>query len=171
MATDSNLQVSVAEASAWGRRLTITIPAERIDAEKRSATKRLAGRARLPGFRKGKVPASIMEKRFGPAIENEAVEKAIGAAYKEAIEREGLRPITQGAIEQFDYKAGEDLTVNVQLEVRPEIELERVGGFAVRRPAAETSDEQLEQVLERLREEHASWAPLEEGIRRPRGIW
>lgn len=163
MATDTELKISVEEAPAWGRRLTITVPAERIDAEKHQATKRLAGRARLPGFRKGKVPAAIMEKRFGPAIENEAVEKAIGAAYREAIEREGLRPITQGSIEQFDYQAGQDLTFNVHLEVRPEIELERVGGFAVRRPAPNAGHEQVEQVLERLRDEHAAWSPLPEG--------
>jgi len=163
MATDTELKISVEEAPAWGRRLTITVPAQRIDSEKQSATRRLAGRAKLPGFRKGKVPAAIMEKRFGPAIENEAVEKAIGAAYREAIEREGLRPITQGAIEQFDYQSGQDLTFNVHLEVRPEIELERVGGFAVRRPTHKAGNEQVDQVLERLRDEHASWTALPEG--------
>jgi trigger factor len=162
MATDTELKISVEEAPAWGRRLTITVPARRIDAEKRSATQRLASRARLPGFRKGKVPTAIMEKRFGPAIENEAVEKVIGAAYREAIEHEGLRPITQGSIEQFDYQAGQDLTFNVHLEVRPEIELERVGGFAARRPTPKASSEQVDQVLERLRDEHASWSPLAE---------
>ena len=68
------LKVSVEKPAAWSRRLTITVSAERIARERRSAVERLSRRVRLPGFRKGKVPAHVMEKRFGPAIEQETIE-------------------------------------------------------------------------------------------------
>jgi trigger factor len=160
VATD--LQVSMEKPAAWARRLTITIPAARIAEERRTAVQRLAKQAKLPGFRKGKVPAQVMEKRFGAAIEQQAVEQAIGAAYRAAIEQEGLKPITEGSIANVEYQPGSDLTFNVELEVRPEIELERVGGFHVKRPAASASEAEVEQVLERLRDEQTHYHPIED---------
>ena len=157
----ADLKVSVEKPTAWGRRLTITVPSERVEREKASAAQRLAKNVRLPGFRKGKIPAQIMEKRFGAAIEQEAVEKAIGAAYRDALTQENLKPITQGSIDHFHYEAGSDLTFHVELEVRPEVELDVIGGFTIRREAAVAGDEQIDQVLQRLREENASWQAAE----------
>jgi trigger factor len=89
------LKVSVEKPAAWARRLIITIPKERIAREKKDAVQRLAKRVKLPGFRQGRVPAAVMERKFGPAIEQEAIEKVIGDAYREALEAEKLEPITQ----------------------------------------------------------------------------
>jgi trigger factor len=157
----AELKVNVEKPGAWARRLTITVPAERVAEEKKHAVARLSKQVRLPGFRKGHVPAGIMEKRFGPAIEQEAIEKVIGDAYREALQSEGLQPITQGSIDKIDYQPGTDLTFNVELEVRPEIELARIGGFSIVRERPAVGDEQLNEVLQRLREEHAVWTPKE----------
>lgn len=163
MATEApEYRVSIEKPAAWARRLTITIPAERIAAEKKHAVERLSKQARLPGFRAGRVPKSVMEKRFGPAIEQEAVEKVIGDVYRKVLENENLQPITQGSIDNVDYKPGSDLTFNVELEVRPEIELERVGGFAVMREQAAVGDQQVDEVLQRLRDENAMWRTKED---------
>jgi trigger factor len=164
MATEAaGLKVSVEKPAAWARRLTITVPAEHIAREKKDAVQRLAKRVRLPGFRQGRVPAGVMEKKYGPAIEQEAIEKVIGDAYRQALESEGLQPITQGSIEKFEYEPGSDLTFNVELEVRPEVELERVGGFAVVREEPVVGEQQVNEVLERLQQENAVWKPKEEG--------
>ena len=162
MATETaDLKVSMEKPAAWARRLTITVPAARIEEEKRSATQRISKQARLPGFRKGKVPTQVMQKRFGAAIEQEALEKAIGVAYREALRQQGLEPITQGSIENIDYQAGQDLTFNVELEVRPEIELDRIGGFQLLREQAPVTETQVDEVLHRLRQEHATSQPKE----------
>lgn len=162
MATEAaEFRVSVEKPGAWSRRLTITVPAERIAREKKDAVQRLAKRVRLPGFRQGRVPAAVMERKFGPAIEQEAVEKVIGDAYRQAIESEGLQPITQGSIDDIEYEPGTDLTFKVELEVRPEIELERVGGFTVVREQPAIADAQVDEVLERLRQDNAVWRPKE----------
>jgi trigger factor len=165
MTTDAaELKVNVEKPGAWSRRLTITVPAEHIAAEKKQAVERLAKRVKLPGFRQGRVPVNVMERKFGAAIEQEAIEKVIGAAYRQAIETEGLQPITQGSIDNIDYQPGTDLTFNVELEVRPELELERIGGFAVVREQSAVGDEQVDEVLFRLRSEHAVWQPKTEGL-------
>jgi trigger factor len=157
----TDIQVTTESPSAWGRRLTITIPAERIEQERRSAVQRLAKSTKLPGFRKGKVPAQVMEKRFGPAIQQQAVEQAIGAAYRDALVREGLKPITEGSIGGIDYEPGSDLTFHVELEVRPELELQRIGGFQLRREQPTVAEAQVDEVLARLREERTHYHPVE----------
>jgi trigger factor len=158
MATEAvGLKVSVEKPAAWSRRLTITVPAEQIAREKKGAVQRLSKRVKLPGFRQGRVPAGMMEKKFGPAIEQEAIEKVIGDAYRQALQSEGLQPITQGSIDNIEYEPGTDLTFNVELEVRPELELERLGGFTVVREQPAIGDEQVDEVLERIRQENAVW--------------
>ena len=159
----SELQVEIHNHGSWGRHLTITVPADRLEAERQSAAKRLAQKVRLPGFRKGKVPAQVLEKKFGGAVEQEMLEKVMGAAYREVIEREGLQPISQAEIENVDYKPGQDLKFDVHFEIRPEIELNRLGGFRVKRPTVDVSTEQIDRVIQRLREEHATWQPIEAG--------
>jgi trigger factor len=157
----AELKVSVEKPAAWSRRLTITVPAERVDRERRSTIQRLSKRVRLPGFRKGKVPDSVMRKRFGPAIEQETLEKVMGEAYREAIQREGLAPITQGSIDRVDYSEGTDLTFDVDFDVRPQVELDRIGGFQLQRELRPVADGQIDEVIQRLREEHATWHPVE----------
>lgn len=158
----ADYSVSVEKPGAWARRLTITVPADRIEREKKTAVERLAKRVKLPGFRQGRVPAAVMERKFGPAIEQEAVQKLIGDVYKQALESEGLQPITQGSIDHIHYEPGSDLVFHVDLEVRPEIELERIGGFTVMRELMPVGDQQVDDVLERLRTEHAAWRTKEE---------
>ena len=159
----SELQVEIHNHGSWGRHLTITVPKDRLEAERHNAAQRLAKQVRLPGFRKGKVPTQVLEKKFGGAVEQEMLEKVMGNAYREIIQREGLQPITQAAIENVDYKPGEDLKFDVHFEVRPEVELNRLGGFTVRRPPVTVGDESVDRVVQRLREEHATWTPLAEG--------
>lgn len=159
-----DLRVAIEEPAAWARRLTITVPGARIQKERKSAMARLAKRVKLPGFRKGKVPAGVLEKRYGPAVEQETVERIIGEAYREAIEQKGLRPITQGAVDDVDYQPGADLTFRVELEIRPEVALERIGGFTLRREAQPVEAAQVDAVIERLRSQQAVWHPIEQDM-------
>src|SRR5690606_992707 len=84
-------------------------------------------------------------------------------AYRQALESEGLQPISQGSVENVSYEPGTDLTFDVELEVRPEIELERVGGFTVVREQTAVTDQQIDDVIQRLREENAVWRSKEAG--------
>src|SRR5512142_351448 len=158
---NEDLTISVEQPKAWARRLKITVPAARVQKQRQQVTSRLAGQVRLPGFRKGKVPAKVLEKQFGAHIDQQALEKVIGDAYKEALAREGFEPITQGNVSNLEYQPGTDVTFDVEFEVRPQIELERLGGFQVKQEKRAVGEAEVTRVLDRLREEHAIWNPVE----------
>ncbi len=159
----SRLQVSLEEGERWRRTLSITIPKEIVQAERSSAIRKLARQVQLPGFRAGKVPASVVEKRFGPAVDQELLDRVIGEAYRKVLDDRGLRPISEGEVGEVEFKADTDLTFDISFDVRPEIEFARTGGFEVTRPKLEVGDEQVDQVLERLREQKGTWVPVDSG--------
>lgn len=164
MSPDVNsLQVVVDQPRSWSRRLTITVPAPRVQQVRRQVTEQLLRNVRLPGFRKGKLPTHLIEQRFGPSIEQETLDRVIQEAYKEALQAQSLSPITQGQVQNVQHQRGEDLTFEVEFEVQPEVELNRVSGFTARRPSAAIGDEEVDSVLERLRDDHARLVPLPEG--------
>ncbi len=164
MASDTlDLKIDVAEPEGWGRRLTITVPADRVQRERDTVVQRIRKRARLPGFRQGRVPASVLQRQFGDAIQSETVERLVDAAYRQALSEKGFEPISQGHVDRVDYSPGADLTFDVHFEVKPQIELGRLGGFVVQRAPAAVGEEQVDQVVERLRTEQAEWRKLEEG--------
>ena len=92
----SHLKISLDEQDSWRRVMNVTIPASIVQEEERSAAKQLASRARLKGFRKGRVPTKVIENRFGGTLRQEALDKLIGSAYKQALASKELRPISEG---------------------------------------------------------------------------
>jgi len=163
MSDTNDLQIQVAEPRGWARRMTITVPAQRVQRARTDALRRVATGVKLPGFRKGKVPTSVVEKRYGAAIDQEMIERLVGDAYREALESSGLQPISQGSIDNLNYNPGTDLTFDVEFEVRPEIRIEKLDGLVVDQPDASVGEEEVDKVVERLREERASWAAVEGG--------
>ena len=127
--------------------MSVTVPAAVVQEEERKAAKQLASRANLKGFRKGRVPTKVIESRFSGALRQEALDKLIGDAYRQALATEDLRPISEGQIGDVQYAPEQDLTFEVEFDVQPEIEISRLGGFTVERPAAEVTDDQVQQVL------------------------
>lgn len=166
MASDSsNLKVTVEEPSSWSRRLSITVPADRVQRTRTSIASQFARNARLPGFRKGKLPTRVIEQRFGPSIEQETIDRLIQEGYREALETQGFTPITQGQVGKIEYDAGKDLEFEVEFEVQPQVELSKTSGFSVTREEVKVGDEDVESVIERLRDDRAEWTPAEEGAR------
>lgn len=160
----SSLQISVEEHARWRRRMSVTVPASIVQAEERKAAKQLASRARLKGFRKGRVPAKVIESRFGGSLRQEALDKLIGAAYREALAARELRPISEGEIEDLQYKPEADLSFAIAFDVEPVFSVDRVGGFVVERPVAAVTEEQIDAVLGRIQEQNGVWQPVEEGL-------
>ncbi|MBA4157126.1 MAG: trigger factor [Gemmatimonadetes bacterium] len=159
----NEIKVAVEQPESCSRRLSITVPADRIRRTRSSVASQIAGRVRLPGFRAGKVPAGVLEKRFGPSIEQETMDRTIQEAYREALVSENLVPINEGKVENIEYKQGADLRFDVEFEVRPEVQLERLSGFTATRPASEVTEDEVDSVIERLRDDRAEWKPREAG--------
>ena len=161
----TDLKISIQESASWSRRLSITVPAERVQRTRGKVADQVAKGMRLPGFRKGKLPSRVVEQRFGQSIDQETVDQLIQEAYREALETEGITPINQGRVDDVKYDKGSDLVFEVEVEIRPEIELAQLTGFTASRPSAEIGEDEVETVLERLRDERGEWEPLEEGAR------
>ena len=161
----SSLTISVEDQERWRRRMSVTVPASVVREEEEKAARTVASRMKLKGFRKGKVPTSFVAQRFGPALRQETVDRVIREAYKEALETEDLRPISEGELEEVVYEpdADSDLIFSIAFDVEPRIEIGRLSGFAVERPSAEVSDEHVDEVLQRIREQNGAWMPVEEG--------
>ena len=143
--------------------MSVTVPASVVQEEEQRAARQLASRARMKGFRKGRVPAKVIESRYGGALRREALDKLIGEAYREALAAEELRPISEGEIEDVQYQPEQDLTFAIAFDVEPVIDLERLGGFAVERSTPPVTDEHLAGVLARIQEQNGVWQPVEEG--------
>lgn len=124
----------------------------------------VSGRARMPGFRKGRIPARVLEQRYGAAVEQETLETLLNEATRAAIRSEQLRPISDPEVGAVRSKPGEDLFFEISFDVEPRIEIERSGGFVVERPAVEVGDAEVDAVLLRLRQQNGAWRPLEDGF-------
>lgn len=159
----SRLNVTVQEQERWRRRMSVTVPAALVQEEERKAARKLASRVKMKGFRQGRVPANVIENRFGGALRQEALDRLINEAYREALALEELRPISEGEVEDVSYEPEQDLTFAIAFDVQPKIELGRLGGFAVERPQATVTDAHVDEILGRIREQNGVWQPTEGG--------
>jgi len=143
--------------------MSVTVPASVVAQEEQKAAAKLAKRMKLKGFRKGHVPSKVVESRFGGALRQETLDKVIGEAYRHALASEELHPISEGEIEELTYEPEQDLVFSIAFDVQPEIELARLGGFAVEQPVAEVSEDHLQEILLGIRKQNGAWKPEEEG--------
>ena len=156
------IQIKTKKSEGLERLLEVSVPVETVrDAEDKAARK-YATQARLPGFRPGKAPAAIVRKKFGEAIRQAALETLVQDAFKEVMEREKLQPASQPHVHDLHFHEGKPLTFELHVEVRPEVKLDRTSGFRVKRPEQQVGDAQLQEQLDALRDQRATWAPVEE---------
>lgn len=144
------------------RHIQVSVPAEAVKEAEDKAARRYASTVRLPGFRPGKAPATVVRKKFGEAIRQEALETLVREAYQEFVEKESIKVAAQPHVHDLKFEEGKPLTFELHLEVRPTVELARTNGFRIERPAAKVTEEQLSRQLEQVRDEKATWTPVNE---------
>ena len=135
------------------RAFTITIPAKDIDARIDEQLKTMAPRMRLPGFRPGKVPANLVKKMHGPALEQEALNNAVQDGVQQLMTEQRLRPAMQPSVElESLHETGKDVVVKVELETLPDVPAPQIEGLKLERltvePTAAEVDERLLQLAQ-----------------------
>jgi trigger factor len=155
------MQVSIETTSGLERRLTVGVPAARVDSEVDSRLQKAAGQVRLPGFRPGKVPMKVMRQRFGAGIRQEVLGEVMSRSFQEAVVQEKLRPAGQPSIEPKNLEAGKDLEYVATFEVFPEVELVEMQGFAIEKPVADVTDADVDNIIEVFRKQQGSWDEVE----------
>lgn len=157
-----SIEIKAATSSGAERRIQVAVSGEAVKDAKKRAARRVAQQVRMPGFRVGKAPAAMVEKRYADAIQQEALEQVMRDAYQHVIEKEQLKLVTQP--HAHDVKFGEDEALSFELhcEVQPTITLTHISGFKVKRPDTAVTNEQLKEQIEQLRDARATWTPVEE---------
>ena len=157
-----NIEITPKKSDGVERLLQISVPVETVRDAEDKAARRYATSVRLPGFRPGKAPPAMVKKKFADAIRQETLESLVQEAYKEVLEREQLKLASQPHVHDVKFGDNEPLTFELHLEVRPEVPLARVQGFRVQRTERTVTDEQVREQIEQLRDQRATWAPVEE---------
>jgi trigger factor len=155
------LTAEIIDVNSCKKNLTVEIPAQDVEKETDKIAREYARNAKVPGFRPGKVPLSIVHQRFGTEILQEATQKLIEQAWKDAINEHDLHPLAQPEIHDVDNKPGSSLKFTVSFEVLPPLEVKEYKGLSITMPPSEIADENVNQTIDMFREQHSQFAPLE----------
>ena len=155
------MQVSIETTSGLERRLTVGVPAERVDIEVDSRLQKAAKNVRLPGFRPGKVPMKVMRQRFGAGVRQEVLGEVMSQSFQEAVVQEKLRPAGQPAIEPKNLEAGRDLEYVAIFEVFPEVEIVEMKGFEIEKMVSEVTESDIDEIIEVFRKQQGTWDAVE----------
>ena len=150
--------------------LAVTVPTDSVREAEERATKTWQARVRLPGFRKGKAPVAVVRKRFAEDIRQAAFEELVRESWRTALAQEQLKPIADPHIHNLKWQEGAPVTFEFHVELRPEIALQRLGGFTVPRTVTPVTAEQVEAQLAEVRGERAPWVPVEGERPRPKDL-
>ncbi|MBX6743192.1 MAG: trigger factor [Acetobacteraceae bacterium] len=144
------MQVTEVANEGLKRAYTVVVPASDIAAEREKRLAQLGRELRLPGFRPGKVPAKVVQQRYGQAVMGEVLEQSVNNATQQVVSDRGLRPALQPKIELVNFSEGSDLEFKVELEVLPDVPMPDFAGIELERLKAEPTEEQIGKALESI---------------------
>ncbi len=150
--------------------LAVTVPPENVRQAEERATRDWQSRARLPGFRKGKAPTAVVRKRFADDIRQQVLQELLQESWKAVLAQEQLKPIADPHIHNLKWEEGAPVTFEFHVEVKPDLKLERLGGFRLKRTVQPVTAEQVEAQLHSLRDKRAPWTPVAGEKPRPKDL-
>ena len=138
--------------------IEVEIPASLLSAEANKVTTEFARQARVPGFRPGKIPASVIRNRFAKEIHEEVVERVLGASFRDAMQEKGLEAVGEPVLEHIDaFVEGAPMKFKARFEVKPHIEVGEYRGLEIEDPKIEVTDTDVEAMIERLRDQASAY--------------
>ena len=154
--------MSPTETTSYTKReIEVEIPAAEVTRETETLIQKYQKLARLPGFRRGHVPASVIRQRFAEDIKSEVVDALVPRYFRRETDKLGLLPVSQPRVTDLHIHEGEPLRFKASFEVLPEIKVEGYKELRADKPAISVTDEEVEQSLKSLQEQHATFASIE----------
>jgi trigger factor len=147
----SAVRATAAEAGPVARQLSVEVSAERVDRAFDRAYRELGRQARVKGFRPGKVPRSVLERLYGPAVAEDVERSLVSETLPEALEQAGVVPVAEPAVDARPPLAGAGFRYEARVEVKPAIELPEISGLKGKRPAVAVAEAEIDRELEALR--------------------
>ena len=158
--------VSMEEVGPCRQRLRIEVPAPAVDAEHERVVTEYGRQAKIPGFRKGKVPIQVVRKRFREDIEREVVERLVPRYWRQAEQEKQLDALDSPAVGEVEFAPGEPLRFTATVEIRPEIHVRNVKDLALPELSTAVAPDEIEHAVGELRREVSEWPVAERGAGR-----
>ncbi len=155
------MQVSIETLTGLERRMTIEVPADKIESQVQSRLQEAAKTFHMKGFRKGKVPVKVIKNRFGEGVRQEVVGEVMSQSWVEAVTQEKVKPAGQPRIEPKNLEEGKNLEFIATFEVYPEIELQDFSAIEIEKKLADIKDEDIDKMIETLREQRKTYQGVE----------
>jgi len=150
------MQVSVETTSDNERRMTIGVPAEKVEKEVDKRLQEAARTVKMNGFRPGKVPMKVVRRRFGPGVRQEVLGEVMRESYMEAVEKEDVQPAGWPRFEPKTVEEGKDFEFTAVFEVMPAIEVGDLTKISVEKPVSEVQDKDINKMIDNLRRQQAT---------------
>ncbi len=155
------MQVSVESTSTLGRKMTVQVPAEKIDGEVEKRLRSMTGKVRISGFRPGKVPFKVVKQRYGKSVRDEVIGDVLQSSFYEALGKEKLRPAGNPAIDSSNTDEGAALEFTASFDVYPEFQVADITKLEIKKPTADVTAADIDKMLETLRTQNKTWQPVE----------
>lgn len=155
------MKVDVRDESAWRKVLAIEVAPEELQQDYDAALEDYRRKAVIPGFRKGKVPRTMLESQFGHSLEHEVLERAVRRAYQDAVKESGLEPVEYPAIDKISYEKGKPLSFEAAVDIRPVVTPRDYEGLEIESADTTVPDAEIDRALEDLRQRAASWEKVD----------
>jgi trigger factor len=159
---DAKNEISSKDKDSVKREISVEIPAAEVTRETELQIQRYQKSARLPGFRAGHVPASIIKQRFGDGLKNDVIEALAPKHFRKEAEKQGLIPVSQPRITDLHMHDGEPLRFKATFEVLPEIQVEGYKDLRADKPEITVTDQEVEDALNNVREQRATYTTVED---------
>jgi trigger factor len=159
------MQVSIENVSPLERKMTIAVPAARVESRVADRLQEAARTIQIKGFRKGKVPLNVVKQRYGQGVRQEVLGEVMSQSYYEALGQEKVRAAGQPRIEPKLVEEGKDLEFIATFEVFPEIQLGDFSAIEVKRKTAEITEQDVDNMVETLRKQRQTWQDADRAAR------
>jgi len=160
------MQVSVENVGSLERKLTVRIPAGEFDTRVNSRLAEMSRSTRLKGFRPGKVPVKVIEQRFGAQIRGETMSELVRTSFQQAVDEQKLRPAVAPSISTSGRPVDGEIEYTATFEVLPDVGKIDVGTLAISKPVANVAEADVDTMIETLRQQRRTWAPVERAASR-----
>src|SRR5258706_3551463 len=155
------MKVTISELNSCKRGMEVEVPPEVVTSEMTKALEAYQHKARIPGFRRGKIPLSVVKQRFGKQVEGEVLSRLIEEFAHRALEEKKIEPIHHPVLDEYDYRQGEPFVFRTTFEVRPALQVEGYRALEVELREAEVTEDRVETALASLREPAAQYSTRE----------
>lgn len=156
------MKVSLKNAGVCRKTMTVEVPSESVLEERAELLKVYTGGVAIPGFRKGKVPKHLVEKKFAKEVDADLKDRLIPKFYHEAIEAEGIKVVSIIEVGEPTLVEGKPLSFDVTVDVPPEFKLPKYQGISIKEKKVEVTDEQVEETVQSILRQHATFEEIED---------